>query len=84
MRAKGEEKVKDFKGGVNKQRDKLNVHSRDHCELVKDVADLERKLAALLQEVEKRLIVVDIGEESQEVTFRYFDALGSDGGAVEA
>lgn len=81
MRAKGD--VKQAVGGIQKQTDKVNDHVDDHNDLVDDVEELERKLAAGPWGEEKRLIVVDLGVESEVVGFRYFDALGTDGGPVE-
>lgn len=82
MRAKGKERVKQFKGGVDKQRKKLNDHVDDHCDLVDDVRDLARKQQNWLGDM--RLIYVDLGVESQEVTFRYALLNGYDDGPVEA
>lgn len=83
MRAKGDDRVKEFRGGVKSQREKLNVLTNDHNDLVDDVEALERKINAGPWGEEKRLIVVDLGEEGDFVGFRYFDALGTDRGPVE-
>lgn len=82
MRAKGKERVKEFKGGVNKQREKLNKHVEDHNALVDDVRDLARKQQNWDSEL--RLIYVDLGTVNDEVEFRYAVANAYDDGPVEA
>lgn len=82
MRAKGKDKCKQFAGGVDRQRKKLNTLTDDHSDLVEDVRDLER--AKRRGDGTKQIIVVDIGDESEEVHFRFFDAVGTDAGPVPA
>lgn len=82
MRAKGKEKVKEFKGGVVKQREKLNTLSGDHCDLVDDVRALAKRQEA--QGDTERIIIVDLGTQNEEVEFVYFDAVGTIAGTVAA
>lgn len=84
MRAKGDDRVKEFKGGVVKQREKLNTHVKDHNQLVQDVADIERKLNNIAFDGELRMVVVDLGTLSQEVQFVYARVAGEIEGTVAA